>query len=65
MMQLRRKTYEKTYDDINNRIINYCNKERTAKEIANFCNYKCIDRFKRNYLKLLTVLKKVKMTLLD
>ena len=39
--------------------------EKTAKEIAEFCGYKGIDRFKRNYLKTLLVQNKIKMTIPD
>ena len=59
------KTYEKTYENIEKKILEFCVSEKTAKEIAEFCGYKGIDRFKRNYLKTLLVQNKIKMTIPD
>lgn len=59
------KTYEKTYENTEEKILQFCTKERTAKEIAEYCGYKGIDRFKRNYLKPLLEQEKIKMTIPD
>ena len=59
------KTYEKTYEDINEKIIEFCKQEKSAKEIAEYCGYKSVDRFKRNYLKTLLEQNKIKMTIPD
>lgn len=59
------KTYEKTHDNIEEKILQFCIVERTAKEIAEHCGYKGIDRFKRNYLKPLLEQEKIKMTIPD
>ena len=59
------KAYEKTYENIEEKILEFCTKERTAKEIAEYCGYKGIDRFKRNYLKRLLEQEKIKMTIPD
>ena len=47
------------------RIIHFCKEARTEKEIAGYCGYKNIDRFKRNYLKPLVEKEKIKMTIPD
>lgn len=59
------KTYEKTYDKTEEKILQFCTEEKTAKEIAEYCGYKSVDRFKRNYLKPLVDNGKIKMTLPD
>jgi len=59
------KTYEKTYDKTQEKILQFCIEERTAKEIAEYCGYKSVDRFKRNYLKPLVDSGKIKMTIPD
>ena len=59
------KTYEKTYDKTQEKILQFCTEERTAKEIAEYCGYKSVDRFKRNYLKPLVDSGKMKMTIPD
>ena len=59
------KTYEKTYDKTQEKILQFCTEERTAKEIAEYCGYKSVDRFKRNYLKPLVDSGKIKMTIPD
>ncbi len=59
------KTYEKTYDSVEEKILQFCTEERTAKEIAEYCGYKSVDRFKRNYLKPLVDSGKMKMTIQD
>ena len=59
------KTYEKTYDSVEEKILRFCTEERTAKEIAEYCGYKSVDRFKRNYLKPLVDSGKIKMTIPD
>lgn len=59
------KTYDKTYDKTEEKILQFCTEEKTAKEIAEYCGYKSVDRFKRNYLKPLVDNGKIKMTLPD
>ena len=59
----REKTYEKTYENIEEKILDFCTKEKSAKEIALYCGYKGIDRFKRNYLKILLEQGKIRMTI--
>ena len=59
------KTYEKTYENVEEKILEFCMKAKSAKEIAEFCGYKGIDRFKRNYLKPLLKSGKVIMTIPD
>lgn len=57
------KTYEKTHENIEEKIIQFCVEAKTAKEIAEFCGFKSVDRFKRNHLKLLLEQGKLKMTI--
>ena len=45
------------------KILEFCIDAKIAKEIAEFCGYKGIDRFKRNYLKPLLESGKIIMTL--
>ena len=59
------KTYEKTYENVEEKILEFCIEAKTAKEIAEYCGYKGIDRFKRNYLKPLLEQEKIKMTIPD
>jgi len=58
-------THEKTYENIEEKVLEFCIQERTAKEIAEYCGYKGVDRFKRNYLKALLEQEKIKMTIPD
>lgn len=60
-----KKTYDKTYDKTEEKIFQFCTEERTAKEIAEYCGYKSVDRFKRNYLKPLVDNGEIKMTIPD
>ena len=62
---IQEKTYEKTYENLEEKILEFCIKAKTAKEIAEFCGYKGIDRFKRNYLKPLLENGKIIMTIPD
>ena len=62
---IQEKTYEKTYENIEETILEFCIEAKTAKEIAEFCGYKGIDRFKRNYLKPLLENGKIIMTIPD
>lgn len=57
--------YDKTYDVVTKKILQFCKEERSAKEIAEHCGYKGVDRFKRNYLKPLLEQKKIQMTIPD
>ena len=59
------KTYEKTYDKTQEKILQFCAEERMAKEIAEYCGDKSVDRFKRNYLKPLVDSGKIKITIPD
>lgn len=54
---------KKTYDNIEQKILEFCTEERTAKEIVEYCGYKSVDRFKRNYLKSLVDSGKIRMTI--
>ena len=56
---------EKTYENIEEKILEFCKEARTAKEIAQYCGYKGVDRFKRNYLKILLEQEKIEMTIPD
>lgn len=56
---------EKTYENVEEKILEFYIKAKTAKEIAEFCGYKGIDRFKRNYLKPLLKSGKIIMTIPD
>ena len=56
---------EKTYENIEEKILEFCKEARTAKEIAQYCGYKGVDRFKRNYLKTLLEQEKIEMTIPD
>ena len=56
---------EKTYENIEEKILEFCKEAKTAKEIAEYCGYKGIDRFKRNYLKTLLDKEKIVMTIPD
>lgn len=57
------KTYEKTYETIEDKIIEFCIESKTAKEIAEFCGFKSVDSFKRNRLKPLLESGKIIMTI--
>lgn len=59
------KTYEKTYENVEEKILKFCIEAKSAKEIAEFCGYKGINRFKRNYLKPLMERGKIIMTIPD
>ena len=59
------KTYEKTYENVEEKILEFCIEAKSAKEIAEHCGYKGIDRFKRNYLKPLLENGKIIMTIPD
>ena len=60
-----KKTYNKTYDDIEDKILQFCKNAKSASEIAEFCGYKGVDRFKRNYLKPLLKSGKLQMAIPD
>ena len=57
------KPYEKTYEKTYEKILQFCVEERTAREIAEYCGYKGIDRFRRTYIKTLLEQGKIKMTI--
>lgn len=57
------KTYEKTYENIEKKIVRFCIEAKTAKEISEFCCFKSVDRFKRNHLKPLLEQGKIEMTI--
>ena len=60
-----KKTYDKTYDNIEDKILQFCKNAKSTSEITEFCGYKGVDRFKRNYLKpLLKNLAKIRNFLL-
>ena len=60
-----KKTYDKTYDNIEDKILQFCKNAKSASEITEFCGYKGVDRFKRNYLKPLLQNGKLQMTIPD
>ena len=60
-----KKTYDKTYDNIEDKILQFCKNAKSASEITEFCGYKGVDRFKRNYLKPLLKNGKLQMTIPD
>lgn len=59
------KTYDETYDKLEEKILQFCKSEKSAKEIAEHCGYKSVDRFKRNHLKPLLEQEKIQMTIPD
>ena len=61
--KMQEKTYEKTYENVEEKIIKFCIEAKSAKEIAEYCGFKSVDRFKRNYIKLLLESNKIVMTI--
>ena len=59
------KAQDKAYDDIEGKIIEYCNIERNTFEIMEFIGYKNRTRFRRDYIKPLVEKGKLKMTIPD
>lgn len=59
------KAQDKAYDDIEGKIIEYCNIERNIFEIMEFIGYKNRTRFRRDYIKPLVEKGKLKMTIPD
>ena len=45
------------------KILDFCQKEKTAKEITKYCGLKSVDRFKRNHLRPLLETGRIKMTI--
>ena len=56
-------TQEKTYENVEEKILEFCIEAKSAKEISEFCGFKSVDRFKRNYLKPLLEKGKIRMTI--